>query len=84
MYFRKEEYLREGSAVLEVIRGFAPGLELETHVVPERHQWRYMWMDRDPGLQEWKEAVEIVAGVSRPEDDWVGVRVMSEDELDSD
>ena len=84
LYFRKEEYLPGGSGVLEVIRGFAPGLELETHVAPDRHQWKHMWMDRDPGLQEWKEAVEIVAGMPRPEDYWVGVSLTSEDELDSD
>ncbi|TEB28651.1 hypothetical protein FA13DRAFT_1711667 [Coprinellus micaceus] len=48
------------------------------------HQWRYMWMDRDPELQGWKEGVEIVAGMPRLEDvDWVGARVISAVELDS-
>ncbi|KAJ3525271.1 hypothetical protein NMY22_g10649 [Coprinellus aureogranulatus] len=79
IYFRHEKLLERGKPMLDVVRSF-PGLDVEVHVVPLREQQRYLWMDHDPELEDWKEAVEILAGVPRPVDNFVGVRVLDEDE----
>ncbi|KAJ3526580.1 hypothetical protein NMY22_g10108 [Coprinellus aureogranulatus] len=79
IYFRHEKLLERGKPMLDVVRSF-PGLDVEVHVVTLREQQRYLWMDHDPELEDWKEAVEILAGVPRPVDNFVGVRVLDEDE----
>lgn len=86
LYCRDENHVRRGHQThpaLQVIDS-VPGLEVHTYVVPMREQSGYLWMDRDTELHNWKEGVEIMAGVSSWEKRRLGEPVQDVDELDSE